>query len=84
MSKDLVKYNVLAKGFIDKLEELQKEKDLETLKKKIIAILQSEEYSGANGTRKKWIEKVGAMSTMRDVQFFLYNFILAANGMKAT
>lgn len=84
MHKDLIEYNVLAKGFIDKLEELQKEKDLETIKKKIIAILQSPEYSGAQGTRKKWIERVSAMRTMKDIQFFLYNFILAANGLKAT
>jgi hypothetical protein len=80
--KDLLEYNVLAKGFIDKLEELQKEKNVDELKKKIIAILKDDEYSGAKGTRKKYIEKVSYMKTMKDIQFFLYNFILAAGGMK--
>lgn len=82
--KDFTQHNVLANGFIAKLEELQKEKNVEELKKKIIAILQDEEFSGALGTRKKWIEKVSYMREMKDLQFFLYNFILAASGMKAT
>jgi len=84
MSQDLLEYNVLAKGFVENLESLQSEKNPETLKNKIIAILKDDEFKGAKGTRKKYIEKVGRMNSMRDIQFFIYNFILAASGMKTS
>lgn len=82
--KDFTKHNVLANGFIHELQSLQSENDVNELKKKIVTLLQEREYSGAQGTRKKYIEKVIRMQSMRDVQFFIYNFILAASGLKTT
>lgn len=80
--KSVLKHNVLAKGFEDNIQFFQKETDLQKLKEKAIFILRSDQYVGAMATRNKWIAKVETFKNVNQMQNFVYNFILAGDGMK--
>lgn len=81
MSRDLLQYDVLAKGFVDNIESLNAEKNPESLKQKILNILNDTSYSAAEATRRKYREQLRKLNSLPQIQFFVYNFILAAGGM---
>lgn len=77
--------NVLAAGVVKRLPDIQKQTTVDGIYTIMHGVFFDDKLKAAKETRKKWENKIlraKNANDMKDMQVIVYNFVLAASGLK--